>query len=151
MVFRSRISIAIILFVAVMSFTSILFRESRYVNIPSGYEGYAITGGVLLLFVLILFGIRYEITQTELRIKLGPLRMGTIKLNDIKSIKRSYNPLSSPAASLKRLVVNAPRFNALISPANEEEFLRLIKKRNPSVEIEVTNKTDWYRFWDWDL
>ncbi|MFI3319732.1 MAG: PH domain-containing protein, partial [Rikenellaceae bacterium] len=82
-------------------------------------------------------------------------KMATIDIARIKTIKRSYNPLSSPAASLKRLEIrfyNKGRIEtALISPVRETEFLEKLKEINPYIEIKVEQKRNPLRFWDWDI
>lgn len=74
---------------------------------------------------------------------------------DIATIKRSYNPLSSPAASLKRLEVkfhNKGRIETVfISPVREGEFIEKLKNINPNIEVKVAEKLNILRFWDWDI
>ena len=82
------------------------------------------------------------------------IRSYTINIDDIISIKRSYNPLSSPASSLKRLKITEEKNRLkiiLISPVREQEFLSLLKEINPNIEIEVKDKQSALRFWDWDI
>lgn len=110
-----------------------------------------ILGGSLLLIVLVLFGMQYEIGETHLRIKLGPIPFGKLLITDITKVERTYNPLSAPAASLKRLSVKSAKRDFLISPADEKEFIRTLKSRNPNIIVEVSDKDDWYRIWDWDI
>jgi hypothetical protein len=74
-----------------------------------------------------------------------------LNIKEIRSVKRSYNPLSSPASSLKRILVNTSKLNVLISPVREKEFLAQLATINPNIEIEVSERTEWYRFWDWDI
>jgi hypothetical protein len=74
--------------------------------------------------------------------------------------KRSYNPISSSAVSLKRLALyRKVRLNGkekttlynLISPVNEKDFLNALQTINPAIEIQVGGKTGWWRFGDWDI
>jgi hypothetical protein len=70
-------------------------------------------------------------------------------------VERSYNPLSSPAGSLKRLsirLVEGARYPYwLISPVREQEFIETLKSIDPSIYIHVTVKKGIWRFWDWDI
>ena len=103
------------------------------------------------LVVLFLFALRYEIGETDLIIKIGPITYGRLKLNEIESIERSYNPLSAPASSLKRLYISSKGKDALVSPNNEDEFIRLLKSRNANIQVKISDKDDWWRCWNWDI
>lgn len=111
----------------------------------------ATIAGSLAIVLLLLLGMRYEVSDSTLSIKLGPVNYGKIPLSEITSVKRSYNPLSSPASSLKRLLVKSKSKSVLISPAQEKEFIQLLKTRNPQIKVVVNDKNDWWRFWDWDI
>ncbi|MEQ9009162.1 MAG: PH domain-containing protein, partial [Ekhidna sp.] len=93
-----------------------------------------ITYSIILLFVsLIWFGIRYQIKDQCLLILIGPIRLYSIPIEKIESINRSYNPLSSPAASLKRMKVNFDGGMVLISPKYEKQFVKNLKEINPDI------------------
>ena len=84
-------------------------------------------------FVLsMLYNIRYAIGDDELRIHSWPFRY-SIPLADIDRIRPSRNPLSSPAASLDRLMVTwrGGRKRILISPVDKVRFMADIKSRCP--------------------
>ena len=95
---------------------------------------------ILLLVGTIWFGIQYIVTNEQLKIKLGPFTTFTVEVKNIESISRSYNPLSSPAPSLRRINL---RFRngafLLLSPANEQEFIRILSEINPSIRNNVKN------------
>ena len=94
----------------------------------------------LIIGLPMLFRMRYSISTWQL----GVPYYGSIEILDIISIKRSYNPLSSPAASLKRLRIdyrkNGKKGWILISPVREEEFIEMLKSVNPRIQINVSNK-----------
>ncbi|MCF8464622.1 MAG: PH domain-containing protein [Flavobacteriales bacterium] len=115
------------------------------------YLSYGVIALVIFVVSMLLFATRYEIDEQHLIIKIGPISYGKIKLEDIISVERSYNPLSSPASSLKRLYIKAKSKDVLISPVNEKDFVRLLKSCNSNISINISDKNDWWRFWDWDL
>lgn len=93
----------------------------------------------LTLFVFWLwFGTGYTVTDTDLKIKCGPIRT-TILLDAISKIEKSTNPASSPALSFKRLEIQYGKFNkkVLISPKERESFLELLRNSCPNVNIKV--------------
>lgn len=120
-------------------------------HVPEGEYAWLINLLIAALILWILFGIRYVITETEVYIQMWPLKFGRNKIEDIKTVERSYIPLSSPAASLKRLLIESDNCTLLISPANETKFVRLLKEKNPKIQVTIDDKTDWWRFWDWDV
>ncbi|MDR2910193.1 MAG: PH domain-containing protein [Bacteroidales bacterium] len=140
--FRSRISVLITLFILATS-------------MPIFTYGFQITysiGGVLLFIVIILTGIRYVISDGKLYSKMWFIPWGSIKIEDIVSVKRSYNPLSSPAASLKRLCIGFGNGKfGLISPVREDEFIETLKTINPNIEINIPETKGKWRIWDWDI
>jgi hypothetical protein len=148
-VFRSRMSVLLMVFIlAICSISPIsMIRSGNIVNT----ELY-ITIGVIAFIVFISCGIRYEITDKKLGIKLWILPFGRKHpISEITSVERSYNPISAPAASLKRLSIDGYGVYALISPAREQEFLETLKIINPNIKINVSDKNDWWRIWDWDI
>jgi hypothetical protein len=112
---------------------------------------------ILLLIVGSVFGLRYIVTDEKLLVRCCGIPSASIAIADIYSVERTYNPLASAAASLKRLAVYTKRSNGylkvimLISPAREQEFLDTLKAINPSIQIHVTDKKGKWRIWDWDL
>jgi hypothetical protein len=81
---------------------------------------------------------------------------GSVDIWDIVSIRRSYNPISSCAASLKRLEITfrgrSKKYSGmLISPVREQEFFDTLKVIKPHIRINAPVKKDVWRFWDWDI
>lgn len=77
----------------------------------------------------------YVIGEKNLIIKFGPFKK-TIPLDSIKTVKKTMNPLSSPALSLKRLEIAYGQYNSiLISPHDREEFMKVLSKRCPQAKI----------------
>jgi hypothetical protein len=149
-VFRSRISVLLSVFILVIFILPSIpiIQEKIYLAM------YGI-GGTLLFIVLLFTGIRYVISDYKLISRVGFLSFGSVNITDIISVERSYNPLSSPAASIKRLRISlrkgvSPSY-MLISPVKEQEFIEELKKINPNIYVRVPEKTGIWRIWDWDF
>ena len=147
--FRSRISILMTgLILAAMFYPIITTFLHR------GYYGFYTLGGVSL-FILIFCGIRYIISGEKLYLKMWFIPNGSANIKDIVSIERSYNILSAPAISLKRLSIRfkkgSPNIWWLISPVREKEFIDMLKTVNPNIEVNIPEKKEIWRFWDWDI
>ena len=171
-VFKSRVSVLLMGFVlAIFALPFVLsisrgdFKSSSFYvfyNSSAFYVAVVIYTLTLAFVFYIIFGMSYELTEKHLNFKMWGDTDFKIPLSAIVSVERSYNPLSCPAASLKRLKI---RFKegykvpnivpyALASPVCEQEFLETLKKYNPDIYIRVNDKKGWhriYRFWDWDI
>ena len=101
---------------------------------------------------LLLAGIRYIISDKKLYIRIWFIPLASIQIAEITSIKRSYNPLSSPAASLKRIAVYKMNvLQILISPDREDEFIDMLKTINPHIFIDIPHKSKSKFLLDWDI
>ena len=59
-----------------------------------------------------------------------------IEIKTIRKITETYNPLSSPAASIDRIEIFYNKFDSvLISPKKKKEFIEDILKINPNIEV----------------
>ena len=95
-----------------------------------------IMGSVLIVITVMLLGTGYRVYQEYLIIKVGPVLYSRIPIRNIKSARRSYNPIGSPAASLRRLELNINRNHTIyISPVRERQFLTLLKSMNPEFKV----------------
>ena len=158
-VFRSRISVLLIglLLTALIPCTVPMIK---YTIIPGLY----IMGGTLLFIVFIITGFRYIISENKLYLRVWFIPMGNANIADIISVERTYNPISSPAASLKRLCIrfkkgtkysnwltwqSAP--NWLLSPISEQEFVEELKTVNPDIYVKISDKKGKWRVQDWDF
>ena len=154
-VFRSRISVLLIgFFLLVFILTGIPMINQMIIS------GLCIMCGTLVFIGLLLSGMHYIISGNNLYVKILwiiPFGLfGSVKISNIISIERSYNPLSSPAASLKRLrldLVKEAKFLPfmLISPVREQEFIEELKAINPDIYVNVPVKTRIWRIQDWDI
>lgn len=77
----------------------------------------------------------YVLTSSELLVRSGPFRW-RVPLADIREIKPTRNPLSSPALSLDRLEVRYRHGMLLISPADKDGFLRSLVSRAPHLDLQ---------------
>jgi hypothetical protein len=98
--------------------------------------------GVFILFLTIsfilytLFSINYKIEKDNLNIKCTFLINENIAITSIRKITETYNPLSSPAASIDRIEIFYNKFDSvLISPKNKKEFIEEVLKINPNIEV----------------
>lgn len=131
MTFRSRVSVILVIFIflllAVGGYT--VYETGDMMDLVP-----IVLCVALLLFVF--FGIRYTIDGDNLYVGFLFYRGKGYDLKKLKSIKATYNPISSPAASLKRLKLDFGCGPALIiSPASQDVFIEEILKINPQVEV----------------
>ena len=147
-VFRSRISVLLVAFIL-----PIFVPLFMGINDSKMYAELFILFVVLLPMILIFTGMRYVILDGKLYVKMWFIPYGSVNIANIISVERSYNPLSSPASSLKRLHIRLKTggFGWLISPVREKEFIEELKAVNPDIYVRVPDKKGIWRFWDWDM
>lgn len=76
----------------------------------------------------------YVIEEEQLIIKFGPFKK-VIPINTIISVKKTMNPFSSPALSIKRIEILYGHYEmVLISPYDRDEFIDILKKRCPQIK-----------------
>ncbi len=92
---------------------------------------------VLFAFICIILGINYTIEEDRLIISNLFFFKETYELKKLKSISPSYSPISSPAASLRRIKLDFGCGRPLIiSPANQAVFIEEILRISPNVRVE---------------
>lgn len=92
---------------------------------------------IIFLLLWIYFGTNYELTETELLYRSGPLR-GRIKIDQIREIKKGKTLYAGlkPATSRKGLIIKYQKFDEIyISPDTNELFIEEIVKRNKNIII----------------
>jgi hypothetical protein len=148
-VFRSRISVLILgLILAIFSVASISLFQNK------ANDGMYINGAAFLFIVFLICGIQYVISGEKLYIKIWFISFWKINISEIEWIERSYNLLSSSAASLKRLGVYKKQKlipHVLISPVKEAEFIEELKKINPNITDEIPTKKEGWNILDCDI
>lgn len=148
--FRSRVSVLLLLFVA-GTLAPAFILESNTSDKTQLFIAYGVLFGSMALVVGMLFSMNYVITESSLFVRLGFIKLSEIKIADIQKVDRTYNPLSSPAASLKRLYVKEKGKDTIISPVDEQEFIRILKSRNPNISVNINDNSAWWKFWNWDI
>ncbi len=83
---------------------------------------------VAILTATILVGTRYTVDKEILKIVSGPIRF-KVRLDEINSVEATRSPLSSPALSLDRLLINyGNNRKVMVSPVDKSRFLKAIGK-----------------------
>ena len=149
-VFRSRVSVLLIGFVlAILIPITIPIIKSMVMS------SLCIVGGTFLFTVLLSAGMRYIISDNKLYVKICNITIANVDISNIISVERSYNLLSSPAASLKRLRLGLRKGTIcsfiLISPIREVEFIEELKAVNSDINVNVPVKNGVWRIQDWDI
>lgn len=86
-----------------------------------------------ILVASIWFGTWYIIDSGVLKVRCGPF-CTKIKIEDIKSVKRSKDLLSAAALSLHRLEIRYGKTGfILVSPKEREDFIEALKRENRSI------------------
>jgi len=157
--FRSRVSVLLLGFILAV-FVLCTMPIIKLMSI----SGLCFMGGTLLIITFSLTGFRYIILGNKLYLKIWIIPMGSADIANIISVERSYNLISSPAASLKRLCIcfrkgvtysnwltwqSAP--NWLLSPVRENEFVEALKIINPDIYVKISDNERLQRFRDWDI
>lgn len=131
--YASRISPVLVLILAAV------FIPTTYLMVREGAIAGLVINLATVAFIAVLFaGIRYELREETLHVHGSFLVKLHIPVREIRSIRRSYNPLASPAGSLKRLAVRYGGSGmTLISPKDEADFISTLKALNPRIEVEL--------------
>ncbi|MDR2882383.1 MAG: PH domain-containing protein [Alistipes sp.] len=147
--FRSRVGVLPVLLTAALLSPAIVSAVRHGAGHPAVYT----VGGMVLLIALVLTGIRYTVAGDRLTVKMWSMSIGGVRIADIRSVRRSYNPLSSPAVSLRRLRVQCRKETdwLLVSPADEKGFIEALKSVNPHIAVSVPPRGAAWRIWDWDI
>lgn len=108
-----------------------------------GFDGQTI---LIFLAMVVLFGLilhmffntTYKIENEKLYIKCGFFKYRPVNIREMKKISKSYNLISSPAASFDRIEISYGRFDELIiSPKNKHQFAEELIKINPNIILNL--------------
>jgi hypothetical protein len=99
----------------------------------------AALGGVLPLWVI--GATRYTVGGGELRIVSGPFRW-RVALRDIRAVRPTRKPLSSPALSLDRLRIEYGEQKwIMVSPRDHDAFVRTLRRHGaPLGQVATPNR-----------
>ena len=129
--YKSKIGLWIVLFIAmVLGSTSILMIINHI------WSGLIINSVVAGFISYIFMSTYYIISGKDLIVKCGSFINMTIKIDRIKKIKETNNPLSSPATSLDRIAIyyNKSGF-VMISPKDKIDFINNLIDINSKIEV----------------
>jgi hypothetical protein len=97
---------------------------------------------VVLIFLIMVFVLHvflttyYEISGRFLKVKCGFLIDKDIDINEIVSVRETFNPLSAPATSLDRLEIKLPgKDSILISPRDKRGFVKALLEIKPAIKV----------------
>ncbi|MBM3992392.1 MAG: hypothetical protein FJ298_15520 [Planctomycetes bacterium] len=109
---------------------------SSLVALCTAREAASWVGWIPLVLVVAIYGglvfpMRYEVHDDALVIRFGRFR-SRVRYGDIRGVKPTRNPISSPALSLRRLHIDAgSSLGPNISPADQDGFLAALAERTP--------------------
>ncbi len=143
MKFRSKIDIQIRFFILLIS--SLLLALLLYKIFFEKYTNDVIVFNIIMLFVIgvllwMHYGTHYELTESELHYKSGPIR-GKIKIAEITEIIKDKTLWSGlkPATARKGLIIKLGKFDEIyISPESNELFVDKILEINTNIKITTT-------------
>lgn len=133
MVFRSKIDrwLEVVIWLAtamgVFSLAGVLLFSKGWAPGPAGAMLLSLAG--LALGPWILYTTYYVVGETELDARSGPFRF-RVPLAEITAVYRTNNPLSSPACSLDRLMIEYGSRRLMVSPQDQAGFLAALKEKN---------------------
>lgn len=105
--------------------------------------GLAIVALVAAFCIYTITTIVCRLQDKTLLVKSGIFYKVTIDIDQIKSIRKTRNPISSPAASLYRLEIRFNKFDSVIaSPLGKKEFIETLQKKFPNGGIRKTSHTE---------
>ena len=102
------------------------------------YEAIYAIVPIIIVIILLFSQIKYVVNNGILVIN-GGLFKQNVNIAAIKSIHKTYNPLSAPALSINRLEIKyGDAFDyLLISPENRQKFIEELTAINPDIDVRV--------------
>ena len=113
-----------------------LFMVTGYLTVRDSTFMLALYIPLTAFILSIIFNTHYTITSDgKLKVFCGIFPFPKIEISDITHFKYTNNPISSPAASLKRLALyHTGRVLVIISPENRDLFVEVLKQHNTSLQ-----------------
>lgn len=135
--YKSKIGLELILFIGI-----ILGFVSTILIIHKAWLGLIIIASVIVFCIYLFKSISYSIDITHLTINWGFGSKLKIQIDKITKIKETYNPLSSPAASLDRIGIYYSKSGfILISLKDKRDFINRLTELNPRIEVILRKKS----------
>jgi len=115
---------------------TLIIGQGIFIAFESNYWMLIFHLALALIIYFLVMRMRYVLTTDQLLIHVGPFLYSRIDLLSIRRMELSNNPLSSPAASLKRLAIYYNKWGyVLISPTDRESFMAEVWRRKNQLEI----------------
>ena len=136
MVFKSRIDlwIAIPIWILIIVFLRMLYEMIVQISII----GILVSLTMIVFIGAFWFNTRYEIEDELLIIKFGFIKK-TIKIKDIKSIRKTNNPLASPALSIRKIEINYNKYETVqISPKDIDLLINELQNKNFKIKFKTS-------------
>ncbi|MCM3409822.1 PH domain-containing protein [Metabacillus litoralis] len=87
------------------------------------------------ILIWIWFGTGYKIEDDLLKAQCGPFQW-KLNVKEIRKVRKVKSIFTSPALSIDRLDIYYGKYNLIrISPENESEFIDLLLKENPQIQL----------------
>ena len=129
--YKSKIGVELVLFLAV-----VLGCTSTFMIIKEAWVGVIINLAVVAFISHMFLTTYYIINGNDLIVKCGFFFNKTIKIDTIKKIEETHNPLSSPAASLDRIAIDYNKWDSvMISPKDKIDFINELRKINENILV----------------
>lgn len=94
---------------------------------------------IFVVIMVLLLQIKYVVVNGNLEVKTGLLGTQRIDIREIRTISKTFNPLSAPALSINRLEIKYGNNHdyILISPRHRDKFIAELKAVNPDIQINL--------------
>ena len=104
------------------------------------YDGLPVLIIVTIFVVNLIATTRYTIHGTILGVQSGFIINKKVSITTISKVVETYNPISSPAASLDRLQLYYNNGTVIISPKDKAGFIGHLQSVNPNIVFVPRNK-----------
>lgn len=136
--FKSKVSYSLLIVLFLIFFMPMLIGV-----INNGItKNFFVLNGILIpvyAFILYLFlSTDYTIDKGKLKIKSGFVYNKYLNIDKIKSITKTNNPISAPAASFDRIEIHYGKSNSvIISPKDKMGFVKELIKINSNIDSQI--------------
>lgn len=121
------LGIVIIMAVCVSGIGIFTARQSMSILLLSAVDGF---------ILWIWFGTYYRIKGDILVIRSGPF-VSKLDIHRIQTVRKTRNPISSPACSLDRICLRLSKKQVIISPKDKKAFCDALLRVNPNIDVRL--------------